>query len=361
MMKALQVLTIHLLELEKVNELCKDFCTRYISCLKGKLNSENIMRTLNIHNTPPASPTQEHQREGLNYRADINVLSDPQSMLESTAIDTLQRNQQRASMNANRSQSTSFMDISTTTKEDFAINRSSSFDDTQIASGDLEGMTVEQLTSGFLTKKNKGGKRGTLPKQATNVLKAWLFQHLVHPYPSEDEKKQLAQQTNLSILQVNNWFINARRRIIQPMLDSSNTLLKNNKKSKQQRNAAQKDWSNTMEVYNAALRSTSTSHAQPQQSSSQQQPVGLMVSPIVPTPGAVLLNIGDNTTTNQPVIITQPVQFVQVNHVPAMQAIAPSGYLPLHTVTTQTTSTISAIQHQQTSVASLIPKPKSEN
>ena len=37
MVKAIQVLRIHLLELEKVSELCKDFCNRYTSCLKGKL------------------------------------------------------------------------------------------------------------------------------------------------------------------------------------------------------------------------------------------------------------------------------------------------------------------------------------
>ena len=45
MLKALQVLRIHLLELEKVQELCKDFCKRYIACLRGKLHSENLLRT----------------------------------------------------------------------------------------------------------------------------------------------------------------------------------------------------------------------------------------------------------------------------------------------------------------------------
>ena len=69
-------------------------------------------------------------------------------------------------------------------------------------------------------------KRSNLPRPAVDILKTWLFQHLVHPYPSEEEKRMLAQQTNLNLTQVNNWFINARRRILQPMLEprSQNTI-----------------------------------------------------------------------------------------------------------------------------------------
>jgi len=44
MILALQVLRIHLLELEKVQELSKDFCNRYICALKGKMQSENLIR-----------------------------------------------------------------------------------------------------------------------------------------------------------------------------------------------------------------------------------------------------------------------------------------------------------------------------
>ena len=44
MVKAIQVLRIHLLELEKVNELCLDFCSRYISCIKTKLNSHTLLK-----------------------------------------------------------------------------------------------------------------------------------------------------------------------------------------------------------------------------------------------------------------------------------------------------------------------------
>ncbi|ROT75819.1 Homeobox protein PKNOX2 [Penaeus vannamei] len=75
-------------------------------------------------------------------------------------------------------------------------------------------------------------KRGVLPKHATAIMKAWLFQHIVHPYPSEDEKRHIAAQTNLTLLQVNNWFINARRRILQPMIDASTPPDQKTKKSK---------------------------------------------------------------------------------------------------------------------------------
>jgi len=63
-------------------------------------------------------------------------------------------------------------------------------------------------------------RRGNLPKTATNILKKWLFDHLFHPYPTEEEKSALAQQTGLTMNQISNWFINARRRILQPMLES---------------------------------------------------------------------------------------------------------------------------------------------
>merc|ERR1740131_314510 len=37
MVQAILVLRVHLLEIEKVNELCDNFCQRYISLLKGKM------------------------------------------------------------------------------------------------------------------------------------------------------------------------------------------------------------------------------------------------------------------------------------------------------------------------------------
>eukprot|EP01105_Mastigella_eilhardi_P018771 TRINITY_DN4379_c0_g2_i1.p1 TRINITY_DN4379_c0_g2~~TRINITY_DN4379_c0_g2_i1.p1 ORF type:complete len:314 (-),score=75.31 TRINITY_DN4379_c0_g2_i1:93-1034(-) len=59
-----------------------------------------------------------------------------------------------------------------------------------------------------------GKRRGKLPRPATNILKSWLFAHTANPYPSEEEKEELARSTCLSMGQVNNWFTNARRRLL---------------------------------------------------------------------------------------------------------------------------------------------------
>ncbi|XP_039067445.1 BEL1-like homeodomain protein 9 isoform X2 [Hibiscus syriacus] len=63
-----------------------------------------------------------------------------------------------------------------------------------------------------------------LPEHAVAVLKTWLFEHFLHPYPSDSEKLMLAQQTGLSRTQVSNWFINARVRLWKPMVEEVHNL-----------------------------------------------------------------------------------------------------------------------------------------
>ncbi|OQE46927.1 hypothetical protein PENCOP_c001G05389 [Penicillium coprophilum] len=55
-------------------------------------------------------------------------------------------------------------------------------------------------------------RRGNLPKPVTDILRAWFHEHLDHPYPSEEDKQMFMTRTGLSINQISNWFINARRR-----------------------------------------------------------------------------------------------------------------------------------------------------
>ncbi|KAH6765060.1 BEL1-like homeodomain 3 [Perilla frutescens var. hirtella] len=58
-----------------------------------------------------------------------------------------------------------------------------------------------------------------LPETAVSLLRAWLFEHFLHPYPTESEKMVLARDTGLTRSQVANWFINARVRLWKPMIE----------------------------------------------------------------------------------------------------------------------------------------------
>ncbi|KAI5084072.1 hypothetical protein GOP47_0000241 [Adiantum capillus-veneris] len=58
-----------------------------------------------------------------------------------------------------------------------------------------------------------------LPERSVSVLRAWLFEHFLHPYPKDSEKAMLARLTGLSRNQVSNWFINARVRLWKPMIE----------------------------------------------------------------------------------------------------------------------------------------------
>ncbi|KAG1337814.1 BEL1-like homeodomain protein 9 [Cocos nucifera] len=63
-----------------------------------------------------------------------------------------------------------------------------------------------------------------LPERAVSVLRAWLFEHFLHPYPTDTDKQMLAKQTGLTRNQVSNWFINARVRLWKPMVEEIHSL-----------------------------------------------------------------------------------------------------------------------------------------
>ncbi|XP_062408601.1 homeobox protein Meis3 [Sardina pilchardus] len=196
MIQAIQVLRFHLLELEKVHELCDNFCHRYITCLKGKMPTDLVLE----------------DREG-GSKSDMEDFTGSCTSLSEQ----------------NQSWLRDPDDCVSTPSGTPSIScglASHSTDNCSDAGDGLDGGMASPSTGEEdetdRERRNSNKKRGIFPKVATNIMRAWLFQHLSHPYPSEEQKKQLAQDTGLTILQVNNWFINARRRIVQPMIDQSN-------------------------------------------------------------------------------------------------------------------------------------------
>ncbi|KAF5458309.1 hypothetical protein F2P56_022344, partial [Juglans regia] len=71
------------------------------------------------------------------------------------------------------------------------------------------------LKKEFLKKK----KNGKLPKEARQQLLDWWSRHYKWPYPSESQKVALAESTGLDLKQINNWFINQRKRHWNPSED----------------------------------------------------------------------------------------------------------------------------------------------
>ncbi|XP_063831217.1 homeobox protein homothorax isoform X4 [Ostrinia nubilalis] len=243
MVQAIQVLRFHLLELEKVHELCDNFCHRYISCLKGKMPIDLVIderesaRPPDANGEPRSAPDSSHDgastpdvrppSSSLSYGAvndDVRSPGSggtpgPLSQPPPQTLDTSDPDPMGKWCGSRREWSQS--DAARRVYQSVFLGSPGEYpgDASNASIGSGEGTGEEDDdTNG---KKNQK-KRGIFPKVATNILRAWLFQHLTHPYPSEDQKKQLAQDTGLTILQVNNWFINARRRIVQPMIDQSN-------------------------------------------------------------------------------------------------------------------------------------------
>uniref|UniRef100_A0A0A9D589 Homeobox domain-containing protein n=1 Tax=Arundo donax TaxID=35708 RepID=A0A0A9D589_ARUDO len=58
-----------------------------------------------------------------------------------------------------------------------------------------------------------------LPEKSVAVLKAWMFENFLKPYPSDHDKDVLAARSGLTRNQVSNWFINARVRIWKPLIE----------------------------------------------------------------------------------------------------------------------------------------------
>uniref|UniRef100_A0A3Q0R4L4 Pbx/knotted 1 homeobox 1.1 n=1 Tax=Amphilophus citrinellus TaxID=61819 RepID=A0A3Q0R4L4_AMPCI len=235
MVKAIQVLRIHLLELEKVSDLCKDFCSRYIACLKTKMNSETLL------SGDPGSPYSPVQGQ---TPSSVSGTISPQGQIVVPASALQQGNVTVTAVNPTQvvAGGTVYQPVTVVTPQGQVVTQALSPGTIRVQNNQLQLQFHQDLNLFGHDDNSTKNKRGVLPKHATNVMRSWLFQHIGHPYPTEDEKKQIATQTNLTLLQVNNWFINARRRILQPMLDASSSETPKAKKKTPQNRPLQRFW-----------------------------------------------------------------------------------------------------------------------
>lgn len=59
------------------------------------------------------------------------------------------------------------------------------------------------------------GRNCKIPAESSFVLQKWLLENFRDPYPCHSKKVEMARQSRLSLHQVNNWFINARERVVK--------------------------------------------------------------------------------------------------------------------------------------------------
>ncbi|KQK13818.1 hypothetical protein BRADI_1g12677v3 [Brachypodium distachyon] len=117
--------------------------------------------------------------------------------------------------------------ISTSALGDNCEGEASTEDEQEI--GDVGGLPVQaaELKDQFLNKHNgylsslwrklsKKKTKGKLPSGARQKLQQWWRLNWRSPYPSELEKAALAESTGLDRKQINNWFINQRKRHWKP-------------------------------------------------------------------------------------------------------------------------------------------------
>ncbi|KAE8723089.1 Homeobox protein SHOOT MERISTEMLESS [Hibiscus syriacus] len=102
------------------------------------------------------------------------------------------------------------------------VDASNDFIDPLVEDRELKGQLLRKY-SGYLGSLKqefmKRRKKGKLPKEARQQLLDWWSRHYKWPYPSESQKLALAESTGLDQKQINNWFINQRKRHWKPSED----------------------------------------------------------------------------------------------------------------------------------------------
>ncbi|KAJ3136732.1 hypothetical protein HK100_001434 [Physocladia obscura] len=105
---------------------------------------------------------------------------------------------------------------STSVSPSFLTSVSMNADDAA-SEGNLSGSTNGSAsgTPYLSTASHSRKSRPNHNPKVTEYLFQWLMSHQHEPYPNDEEKRAMATDTGLSLNQINDWFINARRRYLE--------------------------------------------------------------------------------------------------------------------------------------------------
>lgn len=182
----IQVLRIHLLELEKVQDLCKDFCQRYITCLRTKMSSENLLRGTSGGALGRGRSESLDDSECCSSSSDDNDQGPP-----AVAFPGHQRHHLSPLSTATASRNDDGAhpaDLSTAVARTDSGNEGDLSDDASSGgSGNGHAPGSSSTATHHSRHQERGNghggkaqtKRGILPKQATSIMRSWLFQHIV--------------------------------------------------------------------------------------------------------------------------------------------------------------------------------------
>jgi ribosome recycling factor len=106
------------------------------------------------------------------------------------------------------------------------------------------------------------------------ILMRWLREHLFFPYPTEEDRITLCQQTGLSRKQLRSWLTDARRRKIHKLRKSEN--LKANARKRQQK-YKEKVMEEKMSNYQDHIENSQSNESQSFIPNTNQMPFGFKV------------------------------------------------------------------------------------
>uniref|UniRef100_A0A0N5AWD0 Homeobox domain-containing protein n=1 Tax=Syphacia muris TaxID=451379 RepID=A0A0N5AWD0_9BILA len=222
-------LRVHLIELSKVFDLCADFKLKYMQSLKKTVNQETMIGLSGDSDEDSACTSGPIVLSNPNLLSNFNARNDTLAMLTTVnGMVTIPL----AFFNPPTIHSSP--SCSSAIRSSSSVDRSNVFLPQQTQSSAAKASNESEKRSSKCpenvsspqTQLNSDDEdhnelKRKLPLKAVELLKDWYYNHLVHPYPNDTEKCKLSKETGLHITQINNWFINARRRIVAKTSPSS--------------------------------------------------------------------------------------------------------------------------------------------